>query len=262
MLPPHPTKNTRVALPRTAINFIASVLLLISSSSQHAFPDRAWRPHCRCEQGFLSMVEDWRVAEMNLTVQVADKMRLAAQTMASPRQPDRCAKLRATQAPMAMAIPSGQVRFGVFEVDLRSGELRKQSIKIKLHDQPFQILAMLLEHPGELVTREQLHQRLWPSDTFVDFDVGLNSAIKRLRDALGDSAEEPRYIETLPRRGYRFIARIENGALPTLAIVEEHRAPVLPVEPTPADRKSTRLNSSHLVISYAVFCLKKKKNIT
>src|SRR6266404_4610627 len=135
---------------------------------------------------------------------------------------------------MATPILSGRVRFGVFEVDLRSGELHKQSIKIKLHDQPFQVLAMLLEHPGELVTREQLQQKLWPSHTFVDFDVGLNSAIKRLRDALGDSAEEPRYIETLPRRGYRFIARIENGALPTLAIVEEHRVPVLPVEPTPA----------------------------
>jgi eukaryotic-like serine/threonine-protein kinase len=134
---------------------------------------------------------------------------------------------------MAIAIPSGRVRFATFEVDLRSGELHKQGIKIKLHDQPFQVLAMLLEHAGELVTREQLHQKLWPSETFVDFDVGLNSAIKRLRDALGDSAEEPRYIETLPRRGYRFIARIENGALPTLAIVEEHRAPVLPVEPTP-----------------------------
>jgi TolB-like protein/DNA-binding winged helix-turn-helix (wHTH) protein/Flp pilus assembly protein TadD len=117
---------------------------------------------------------------------------------------------RATQAPMAIAIPSGRVRFATFEVDLRSGELHKQGIKIKLHDQPFQVLAMLLEHPGELVTREQLHQRLWPSDTFVDFDVGLNSAIKRLRDALSDSAEAPRFVETLPRRGYRFIAPVEE----------------------------------------------------
>jgi TolB-like protein/DNA-binding winged helix-turn-helix (wHTH) protein len=111
---------------------------------------------------------------------------------------------------MAMTIPSGRVRFGVFEVDLRSGELHKQGIKIKFHDQPFQVLAMLLEHPGELVTREQLQQKLWPSDTFVDFDVGLNSAIKRLRDTLGDTAESPRYIETLPRRGYRFIAAVER----------------------------------------------------
>src|SRR6266446_6779565 len=121
---------------------------------------------------------------------------------------------RTTQAPMAIAIPSGRVRFATFEVDLRSGELHKQGIKIKLHDQPFQVLTMLLEHPGELVTREQLHQKLWPSDTFVDFDVGLNSAIKRLRDALGDSAESPRYIETLPRRGYRFMASVEDAIAP------------------------------------------------
>ena len=134
---------------------------------------------------------------------------------------------------MAIGIPSGRVRFATFEVDLRSGELHKQGIKIKLHDQPFQVLAMLLEHPGELVTREQLHQRLWPSDTFVDFDVGLNSAIKRLRDALGDSVEEPRYIETLPRRGYRFIARIENGDLPASPVVEVHLGPILPLQLAP-----------------------------
>ena len=113
---------------------------------------------------------------------------------------------------MATAIPFERFRFGVFEVDLRSGELRKQGIKIKLHDQPFQILAMLVEHPGEVVTREQLQQRLWPADTFVDFDRGLNSAVKKLRDALGDSAEIPRYVETLPRRGYRFIGSLSNAS--------------------------------------------------
>jgi DNA-binding winged helix-turn-helix (wHTH) protein/tetratricopeptide (TPR) repeat protein len=134
---------------------------------------------------------------------------------------------------MAIAIPSSRVRFATFEVDLRSGELHKQGIKIKLHDQPFQVLAMLLEHAGELVTREQLHQKLWPSDTFVDFDVGLNSAIKRLRDALGDSVEEPRYIETLPRRGYRFIARIENGDLPASPVFEVHLGPILPLQLAP-----------------------------
>src|SRR5712671_2898414 len=117
---------------------------------------------------------------------------------------------------MVTPIPAGRIRFGVYEVDLRSGELHKQGIKIKLHDQPFQVLAMLLERPGELVTREQLYQKLWAADTFVDFDVGLNSAIKRLRDALGDSAESPRYIETLPRRGYRFIASVED-AIPAIA---------------------------------------------
>jgi TolB-like protein/DNA-binding winged helix-turn-helix (wHTH) protein/Flp pilus assembly protein TadD len=103
-----------------------------------------------------------------------------------------------------------KVRFDAFEADLCSGELRKHGLKIKLHDQPFQILALLLEHPGEIVTRAGLQGKLWPADTFVDFDVGLNSAIKRLRDALGDTAEEPRYVETVPRRGYRFIATLES----------------------------------------------------
>jgi len=112
---------------------------------------------------------------------------------------------------MAAPMPSGRVHFGVFELDLRSGELRKHGIKIKLHDQPFKVLAMLLERPGEVVAREQLRQRLWPADTFVDFDVGLNSAIKKLRDALGESTEAPRYVETLRRRGYRFIGPVENG---------------------------------------------------
>src|SRR6266446_2077711 len=186
-------------------------------SSRHAFSDCAWHPHCQRERGFRSMDKGWRVAGMILTVQVTEKMRLAAGTMASPPA-SRTLVLnsRVTQAPMAMAIPAARVRFGVFEVDLRSGELHKHGIKIKLHDQPFQVLAMLLENPGELVTREQLHQKLWAADTFVDFDVGLNSAIKRLRDALGDSAESPRYIETLPRRGYRFIASVED-AIPAIA---------------------------------------------
>src|SRR5215471_1726573 len=104
-----------------------------------------------------------------------------------------------------------KVRFGPFDVDLRSGELRKHGIRLKLQDQPFQVLALLLERPGDLVTREELRQKLWPADTFVDFDTGLNNAVKKLRDALGDTAEGPRYIETLPRRGYRFIAQVENG---------------------------------------------------
>src|SRR6202165_4005841 len=115
---------------------------------------------------------------------------------------------------MPTPTPSEQVCFDAFEADLRSGELRKQGIKIKLHHQPFQVLAMLLEHPGELITREELKKKLWPLDTFVDFDVGLNSAVKKLRDALGDSAEIPRYVETLPRRGYRFIGSLSNGATP------------------------------------------------
>lgn len=103
-----------------------------------------------------------------------------------------------------------KARFGPYEVDFRAGELVKNGRKIRLQDQPFQILVMLLEQPGGAVTREELRQRLWPTDTFVDFDHGLNNAINKLRDALNDSADAPRFIETLPRRGYRFIAEV-NG---------------------------------------------------
>ena len=102
------------------------------------------------------------------------------------------------------------VRFGVFDLDRRSGELRKAGVRIGLQEQGLQVLTMLLEHPGELVTRDQLRQRLWPTGTFGDFDHGLNAIINRLRDTLGDSADSPRFIETLPRRGYRFIAPV-NG---------------------------------------------------
>src|SRR5439155_22585432 len=100
-------------------------------------------------------------------------------------------------------------RFGDFEFDPTSGELRRDGLKVRLQEQPFQILTLLLKRPGEVVTREEVRQALWPGDTFVDFDVGLNSAVKRLRDALGDSADSPRFVETLPRRGYRFIAALE-----------------------------------------------------
>ena len=106
----------------------------------------------------------------------------------------------------------GVIRFGIFEVDLRAGVLRRNGFKVRLQDQPFQVLAMLLERPGEVVTREDLHARLWSSDTFVDFDHGLNAAVKRLRDTLGDSADNPRFVETLARRGYRFLASVETAA--------------------------------------------------
>ena len=106
-----------------------------------------------------------------------------------------------------------RIRFDAFDVDMRAGEVRKHGIRLKLHRQPFQVLSLLLEHPGDVVTREELRQKLWPGDTFVDFDTGLNSAVKKLRDALCDSADAPRYIETLPRRGYRFIAQVQNGDL-------------------------------------------------
>lgn len=112
------------------------------------------------------------------------------------------------------------VRFGAFEVDLRAGELRKHGVKIKLQDQPFKILAMLIEHPGEVVTREELRSRLWPEDTFVDFDKSVSTAVNRLREALGDEAGNARFVDTLPRRGYRFIASVQA---PTLSSVR-HRA--------------------------------------
>jgi TolB-like protein/DNA-binding winged helix-turn-helix (wHTH) protein/Flp pilus assembly protein TadD len=103
---------------------------------------------------------------------------------------------------------SGRLCFGLFELDLRAGELRKHGLRIRLQEQPFQVLVMLLEHHGEVVTREELQKRLWPADTFVDFDHGLNKAISKIREALGDSAESPRFVETVARRGYRFLAEV------------------------------------------------------
>ena len=107
----------------------------------------------------------------------------------------------------------GPIRFSVFEVDIRAGELRKQGIRLKLQDQPFRVLQILLEHSGDVVTRDELQRQIWPSDTFVDFDRGLNNAVKRIREAPADSAEQPRYIQTLHKRGYRFIAPVSftNG---------------------------------------------------
>jgi DNA-binding winged helix-turn-helix (wHTH) protein len=113
---------------------------------------------------------------------------------------------------MALEVRSCSIlRFGVFEVDVRSGELRKQGVRIKLQEQPFHVLTVLLQRPGEVVTREELRSQNWPADTFVDFDNSLNTAINKLREALGDSADKPRFIETLPRRGYRFIAPVDGG---------------------------------------------------
>src|SRR5512147_1240829 len=100
-------------------------------------------------------------------------------------------------------------RFASFDFDSRSRELRNNGVKVDVQDQPLRLLATLLDRPGELVTREELHRRLWPADTFVDFEHGLNAAVKRLRQALSDSADNPRFVETLPRRGYRFIAPIQ-----------------------------------------------------
>src|SRR5205807_5138814 len=106
----------------------------------------------------------------------------------------------------------GVIHFGEFELDAAAGKLYRNGSKLKLQEQPFQILQILLQRPGEVVTREELQQKIWPSDTFVDFDHGINNAIKRLREALDDTAETPHYVETLPRRGYRFIGKIEREA--------------------------------------------------
>src|SRR5271156_5936766 len=116
------------------------------------------------------------------------------------------------------------IRFGAFEADLRSGEIRKSGSRIKLQEQPFKVLQILLEHPGDLVTREELQSRIWPKDSFGDFDHAVNVAIGKLRTALGDSADDPSFIETVPRRGYRFVGKLEEPpveAAPPMAPVRE-----------------------------------------
>jgi TolB-like protein/DNA-binding winged helix-turn-helix (wHTH) protein/Flp pilus assembly protein TadD len=121
-----------------------------------------------------------------------------------------------------------RLRFGVFEVDLRSGELRKHGVRLRLQEQPFQVLAMLLERPGETVTREELRKRLWTAETFVDFDHGVNKAVNRIRDALGDSATSPRFVETVARRGYRFIADVAVAEGAPLARPEVRTGDLVP----------------------------------
>src|SRR6266446_2484364 len=148
---------------------------------------------------------------------------------------------------VAEAVSSSRLaHFGNFEVDLQSGELRRAGQKLKLAGQPFQVLAILLERPGELVTREELQKRLWP-DTFVDVDHNLNTAINKIREVLGDSAENSRFVETLSRRGYRFIAPV-NGGVPI---------PKLPEAAIPLDRPKTRgrLLSSALVTTIVTIIL-------
>jgi len=121
----------------------------------------------------------------------------------------------------------GRLRFGVFELDLRAGELRKHGLRVRLQEQPIQLLAMLLEHPGEVVTREELQKKLWPADTFVDFNHGLNKAISKIREALSDPAESPRFVETVARRGYRFL--VEVKVVETVPV----RGPELATQPHP-----------------------------
>src|SRR5580693_4401711 len=129
------------------------------------------------------------------------------------------------------AVSSQLIRFGVFGLDLQAGELRKNGAKLKLQDQPFQMLSMLVERPGELVSREDVRRRLWPADTFVNFDQGLNRALNKLREVLGDSAESPRFIETLSRRGYRFIAPVTTAAATSSIVLHPNPAPSTAAEP-------------------------------
>ena len=149
----------------------------------------------------------------------------------------------------------GLVRFGVFEVDLRARELRKHGIRLKVQDQPFQVLRALLERPGEVITREELHKKLWPDNTFVDFDQSLNRAINKIREALGDQAENPRFIETLARRGYRFIAPVQKAPGPP-AVSVAPPAPLAPAQPAVSERPlPMRRRTRLLAWSGAVVCL-------
>jgi cholera toxin transcriptional activator len=133
---------------------------------------------------------------------------------------------------MADSAPPPRYRFGVFEADASSGELRRQGIKIKLNAQPFQLLLMLLDRPGEVLTREDIAQTLWSDGTFVDYEHGLNSAVNRIREALGDSASNPRFVETLARRGYRFVAPVQR-------MTAEITSQPVPEAPAPASVDST-----------------------
>src|SRR5262245_38346685 len=121
-----------------------------------------------------------------------------------------------------------RVRFGSFELHLRSRELQNGATRVRLQEQPFEILMMMLERPGDVVTRDELRQRLWPNGTFVDFEHSLNAAVKRLRSALGDDAENPRFVETLPRRGYRFIGALSTDQAPQAPSGPKVRLVVLP----------------------------------
>src|SRR5436190_24221192 len=130
----------------------------------------------------------------------------------------------------------GIVRFGLFELDQRAGELRKAGVRLNLQPQPLRVLCLLVQRPGELVTREEFRGQLWPDDTFVDFQHGLNAAVNRLRETLGDSAETPRYVETLQRRGYRFIGPIEAR----------------PIEPTEVGDDQSRAQSGDRTVAPVV----------
>jgi DNA-binding winged helix-turn-helix (wHTH) protein len=146
---------------------------------------------------------------------------------------------------MAVPVPSRPVasRFGRYTVDMHAGELRKNGTRVKLQERPFQILGILLERPGEVVTREELRSRLWPDGTFVDFDHSISSAIRKLRDALCAPAATPRYIETVGRRGYRFIDVVENLSAPQLLA----SAPIVQFGSYPIGNRSNVASLAHQI---------------
>jgi cholera toxin transcriptional activator len=148
--------------------------------------------------------------------------------------------------------PARRYRFGTFEADAAVGELRRQGIRVKLNAQPFQVLCMLLDRPGELLTREEISRQLWPDGTFVDYEHGVNSAVTRIREALGDTAGSPRFVETLARRGYRFVAPVERIAaeptaaepIPSPAAEPINRTVILSEGVADAESKDLRLSSA------------------
>ena len=170
--------------------------------------------------------------------------------MNSPPATQRRARLGGTHGGVDVAVTGqrqGRLSFGTFEVDRESGELLKRGLPLRLQEKPLQLLLLLLEHPGKIASREDLQRRLWPNGTYVDFDKGLNTAVKKLRYALGDSPDKPVFIETIPRRGYRFIAPISgNGFQPEEPPAGE------PIFPTATSKKessdSVSESGSHTIV--------------
>jgi len=140
--------------------------------------------------------------------------------------------------------PARRYRFGVFEVDSATGELRRRGLRVKLHAQPLQVLLMLLERPGKILTREEICRELWPDGTFVDYEHGVNSAVNRLREALGDKAGNPRFIETLARRGYRFLAPVEKIGVEEKAATPDPAAPISEMQEAAAPEKTGFLDQA------------------
>jgi cholera toxin transcriptional activator len=150
-----------------------------------------------------------RRVRLFLTAQVIEAARIAAGPQTAPKRGVQ-AGLSTLNGEMSEPRAARRYRFSVFEADETTGELRRQGVRVRLHAQPFQLLIMLVERPGEIVTREEISRELWPEGTFVDYEHGVNSAVNRIREALGDRAASPRFVETLARRGYRFVAPVER----------------------------------------------------